>query len=345
MARIVVLAEKHLAPNSAKTAMGLLRYRPEEIVAVVDGTRAGVDVAEALGMDLGHGVPVLRNVRESLPLRPDSVAIGICPANDRLYPSWRAEIIDAVRAGLDVVNGLHFLLGDDEEIASLARRYGVRLHDVRRSDATPRVARLLPHRAGSRTILTVGADASSGKMTTALELDLMAKRKGLNSTFLATGQTGIMISGAGLPADAVVSDFLAGAVEEHTVAAASRHDYVFVEGQGALNHPAYSAVTLGIIHGARPDSLVLCLTAGQESLGSFPDRPIPDLASLIRMNEEAASWTDPSRPCTVTGISVRTQGLSHDDAVKAIAEIQERVDVPVTDSVRFGVGPLLDGWE
>ena len=340
MARIALLAEGLFTPFDAKTAVGVLRYREPEVVAVIDSTRRGTDAATALGMDIGRGVPVVGGVAEALSGKPDTLVLGITPGNDRLYPRYREEVLAAIAAGLDVHSGLHFQLAEDPEIAAAARASGVRLWDVRRPPEGRRVARLLPRRSGNHTVLAVGSDGSVGKMTTMLELHRAARHTGLRSAFLATGQTGILIAGAGLPADAVVSDFLAGAVEEKVVELAARADWTFVEGQGALNHPAYSAVALGIMHGALPDALILCHIPGSTVINGWPECPIPPLDRVVRMNEDAAGWLRPDGS-PVVGISLLTWGMSERDAVAAIRATEDATGLPTTDVVRFGADPLL----
>jgi uncharacterized NAD-dependent epimerase/dehydratase family protein len=177
-------------------------------------------------------------------------------------------------------------------------------------------------------------------MTTMLELHRAARAAGRRSDFLATGQTGILIAGAGVPADSVVSDFLAGAIEERAVELAERADWTFVEGQGALNHPAYSAVTLGILHGAMPDALVLCHVPGARTINGWPDCPMPPLERIVRMNEDAAGWLRPTG-CPVVGISLLTWGMSDRDAADVIRTTEDATGLPTTDVIRFGADPLL----
>ena len=341
MARIVVMAERNLTPLDAKTAVGLIRYREPEVVGAIDSTRCGLDVATALGLDIGRGIPVFRDVPQSLAARPDTLAIGIAPANDLLYPYWRAQILLAIESGLDILSGLHFRLAHDPEIAAAARGYGVRLHDVRTPPESRRVAAHVERRHGNTTVLAVGSDGTVGKMTTMLELDRAARRAGMSSTFLATGQTGMMISGGGLPADGIVSDFLAGSVQQHVVELAERFDWTFVEGQGALNHPAYAAVAVGIAHGALPDAMVMCHSAGATTIEGRPDCPLPGLPRLIAANEEMVNLVRPGARCAVVGISLRTLGLSDRAAEAAVREVSEETGLPTTDVIRFGPDPLL----
>src|SRR5579872_2133204 len=238
MRRIAILAEGLFEWHYGKTATGVIRYGKDPVVAVIDSTKAGQDVAQALGgAPFGQDIPVVRDIHEALAFRPDTLLIGIAPMGGALPDAWRWQLLTAIDAGLDIISGLHFFLSDDPELRAAAERKGVTIWDVRRPPDKNRVAQFLPHRQGSHTVLMVGSDCATGKMTVALELDREAQRRGLNSSFLATGQTGIMISGNGLPADRLISDFIAGLVEEMVLDFTNEHDWVFVEGQGALNHP------------------------------------------------------------------------------------------------------------
>jgi uncharacterized NAD-dependent epimerase/dehydratase family protein len=341
VSRIVILAEDSMRPQEPKTAIGLLRYRTDDIVAVVDSRTAGQDAGTLLELDLKRRVPVVAAPADALRWNPDTAAIGVAPAGPVLPPVWRECVHQAIDAGLDIVSGLHHLLADDPDISAHARARGVALCDVRRPAQPGRIARYEPHRPGSRVVLTVGTDGFSGKMTTSLELHAAFRRRGLDSSFLATGQTGIMIAGGGLPADHAISDFLPGLVEEHVLDHAARHDWVFVEGQGALNHPAYSAVTLGLVHGSLPDAMILCHQTGTTAVNGLPHCPLPSLTEAVRINETAVSWLRPRRTGRVAGIALATWRLPEDEARRAVEEARRETGLPVTDPLRFGVEPLV----
>jgi len=179
-------------------------------------------------------------------------------------------------------------------------------------------------------------------MTVALELDLEAQRRGLKSAFVATGQTGIVISGNGLPVDRIISDFVAGMVEEMVIDFSNRYDWVFVEGQGALNHPGYSPVTLGLIHGSMPEAMIFCHKAGTTAIEGYDNCPFPSLTRMIQFNEETVSWVRPERPCKVVGLALMTQHLSEQEAREAVKHAEDETGLPVTDVVRFGAGVLMD---
>jgi D-glutamate N-acetyltransferase len=342
MRRIAILAEGKLNPQDAKTAVGILRYRPDDAVAVIDSIHAGRDAATALGdpSGPGAGVPVVADVAAALPFQPDTLLIGIAPIGGRLPAAWRAQILAAIAAGLDIVSGLHHFLGDDAELSSAAERAGVRIWDVRRPDdaLALRIREGQAHRPGSHIVHFCGTDCNVGKMTVAVELDREARRRGLSSGFAATGQTGIMISGEGIPADRFISDFLAGGVEALVLDFASRYDWVFVEGQGSLIHPAYSAVTLGLLHGAAPDLLILCHEAGRAHIRGY-DVAIPPLSIVRQMYETAAAWL---KPAPVVAVALNTRLLDEASARRALDDAERETGLPAADPVRFGAGPLLD---
>jgi uncharacterized NAD-dependent epimerase/dehydratase family protein len=233
-------------------------------------------------------------------------------------------------------------LSDDEELRSAAQEHGVTIWDVRRPPETHRVAQFIPHRPGSHTILLVGSDCAVGKMTVALELDREVQRRGLNSAFVATGQTGIMISGNGLPVDRIISDFVAGMVEQMVLDFTADHDWVFVEGQGALNHPGYAPVTLGLIHGSMPDAMIFCHKAGATTIDGYPQCPLPSLNRLISINEDAVRWLRPDTPNKVVGFALVTHHLNEQEARDAIKLAEDETGLPATDVLRFGSGVLVD---
>ena len=342
MRRIAILAEGAFEWHYGKTATGVIRYGKDRVVAVIDSTKAGQDVSQALGGTIGRGIPVVRDIHEALYYRPDTLLIGIAPIGGALPAAWRGQLLTAIEARLDIFSGLHFFLSEDEELRAAAEKRGVTIWDVRRPPAQNRVAQFLPHRPGSHTILLVGSDCATGKMSTALELDREASSRGLNSAFVATGQTGIMISGNGLPVDRIISDFVAGMVEEMVLDFTNKHDWVFVEGQGALNHPGYSPVTLGLIHGSMPDAMIFSHKAGATEIEGYTNCPLPSLKRMIALNEDTVSWVRPESPCKVVGLSIVTFGLSEQEARDALKEAEDETGLPATDVIRYGAGVLMD---
>jgi uncharacterized NAD-dependent epimerase/dehydratase family protein len=339
--RLAILAEGHLNHNDAKTAVGILRYSDDRVVAVIDRTNAGRDVAAIVGEVAGRGVPIVADVGEALAYGPDTLLIGIAPVGGRLPAAWRAQLFAAIDAGLDVVSGLHMFLEDDAELVASARQRGVRLWDVRKPAPhfAQRIRQDLSHRPGSHVIYFAGTDCNVGKMTAAVELDRAARRRGHSSTFVATGQTGILIAGDGVPADRVISDFLPGAVERAVVPAAHQADWIWVEGQGSLLHPAYSAVTLGLLHGAAPDAQILCHEAGRTAIRHYERRAIPPLSQVQGIYEQAAAWL---KPAPVVAVVLNTRLLSEDEARAAVAAAAAETGLPVDDPVRFGAERLLE---
>src|SRR6266705_6321073 len=342
MRRIAILAEGLFEWHYGKTAVGVIRYGKDTVVAVIDSTKAGQDVSQALGAFIGKGIPVVRDINEALQYQPDTLLISIAPMGGALPESWRWQLLAAIDAGLDIISGLHMFLGEDEELRAAAEKRGVTIWDVRRPPDEKRVAQFIPHRSGSHTILMVGSDCAVGKMSVALEVDREASSRGLSSAFVATGQTGIMISGNGLPVDRIISDFVAGMVEEMVLDFTNKYDWVFVEGQGALNHPGYSPVTLGLIHGSMPDAMIFCHIAGTTEIEGYNHCPLPPLKRMIQINEDTVNWVRPEQPCKVVGLAVMTLGLSEQKARDAVKLTEDETGLPATDVLRFGSGILMD---
>ena len=348
--RIAVLADDQMTPRPSKTLAGVLRYRSDRVVTVVDHRNAGRDAGEVV--DMGHGIPVVADVAAALAHRPDAVLLATEPAGGKLTPHWRDQVLAAVRAGVDVVNGLHAQLSDDSEIRDAAARSGATLWDLRRQPTEryradfpaggPPALKVRRHRPGSRTALAVGTDCGIGKMTTMLEIEREAMARGVTPAFLATGQIGMMITGRGVAVDAIVSDFLNSIVEEDVAAATHDHDLVLVEGQGAVNHPRFSAVTLGLVHGSRPDSLILCHDLRRPALKLMPECPLPPLNHAIEMNEQAVRWIWPDSHCRVVGISAITTGMPDAQAHAELAGLAAETGLPATDVLRYGASPLLE---
>lgn len=345
MRRIAILAEGAFRWHAAKTAVGVIRYSPDTTVAVIDSTHAGMDAAQALQGPVGEGIPVVKDINEALRYQPDTLLIGIAPRGGALPETWRWQLQTAIEHKLNIVSGLHAFVSDDEQLRTAAAEHGVTIWDVRRPPEKARVADFTPHREGSHTILLVGSDCGSGKMSTALDLNAEAQKRGLSSTFLATGQTGMMIANNGLPVDRLISDFAAGLVEEQVLNLSNQYDWVFVEGQGALNHPGYSPVTLSLLHGSMPDALIFCHKAGQTAIDGYEQCLFPSLNRLIEINEDAVSWLRPERRSKVVGISLITNHLNEEEARAAIKRINNETGLPVTDPFRFGVAPLMDALQ
>jgi uncharacterized NAD-dependent epimerase/dehydratase family protein len=285
-------------------------------------------------------VPIVSTVEEALPLEPVTALVGVATAGGRFPPAWRELLKSAIASGLNVENGLHQFLGGDEELTELAAAHGVELRDLRRPPAGLNVPTGANLEQPTRNVLTVGSDCAIGKMTVSLELDRAARARGLASRFVPTGQTGIAIAGWGIAVDAVVSDFIAGAAERLVVEGHERGgELLFVEGQGALTHPAYSGVTLGLIHGSAPHAFVLCHQAGTTEVEGFPGHPLLPLPELVELHE----WISlPARKARVAAIALNTRGLSDDAARAAVARAEAETGVVADDPVRFGADRTLD---
>jgi len=330
--RTLILAEGFSAdPHYGKTMRGVLRYRREDVVAILDSTRAG---------ESHDGVPIVGDVDSARTYEPEVALVGVATQGGRFPPAWRAILAASIRAGLSVENGLHQMLRDDPELRPLADEHGVELRDLRRppDDLDCPTGENLD--VDAQIVLTVGSDCAIGKMTVSLELDRAARERGIASVFVPTGQTGIAIAGWGIAVDAVVSDFLAGAAERLVVEGRQRGgDLLLVEGQGSLVHPAYSGVTLGLFHGSVPHALVLCHRAGATEIEGYPGHPLPSLPELVVLHEESSL---PRRRARVAAVALNTAGLDDDAATAAAAAAADETGLPTADPVRHGADMLLD---
>lgn len=335
--RLALFTGGQFADSHAKTAHGILRYGEREVVCVVDDASAGC-TAEQVVPYARRAVPIVADVAAAAELGADVLVIGVAPFGGALTDGWRAAIVEAIGAGMSVEAGLHTVLSEDAELASAAAAAGVELRDLR---AAPAGLSVPPAERPDVTVVhTVGSDCAIGKMSVTLELDAAARARGLQSAFVATGQTGIAISGWGIAVDHVISDFVAGAAARLVREGAERAPLLFVEGQGALGHPAYSGVTLGLLHGSRPDILILCHRAGATDIDDYPGVPIRPLPELIATYEAATSWVD--HPAKVRAIAVNTRGLDDDAARAELRRVSAETGLPASDPVRFGGDDLLD---
>jgi uncharacterized NAD-dependent epimerase/dehydratase family protein len=343
--RLVVLAEGQFGFHSAKTAIGVMRYGPDPVVAVLDSVTAGRRAGDVLGLEGPRfDAPVVAGLTEALALPdpPTALLIGIAPTGGRLPGAWRTTILEALGHGLDVLSGLHTFLGDDPELAAAAAASGSRIVDYRRPPGRDETAVGRRHRPGSRVILTVGSDCAIGKMSVGLELVRAAREAGRSATFVPTGQTGMMIEGWGASVDREIADFLQGTCEWLVAEGESRGDWVVVEGQGSLDHPAYSSVTLGLIHGTTPHAMVMVHKPGltDHDFDHLPDRrfPIADLGPFIELHERVAGLVAPSK---VVAVALNTSLIADPDAARrTVEDVARRTGLPTDDPVRFGPDPL-----
>ncbi|HEV8045142.1 MAG TPA: DUF1611 domain-containing protein, partial [Rubrobacter sp.] len=315
--------------RSAKTAHGLVRYGKDEVVAVMDSTLAGGRVADILP-DLGRDAPIVGTLQEALELAPTSVLVGLAPAGGKLPEEWMETLLAAAEAGLEIVSGLHQRLAPEFP--------GKPVWDVREPPEGIPLFSGEGFEVGPKVALTVGTDSAIGKMTATLEIARTAREAGLSAEFVPTGQTGVVIAGWGLCVVAVVSDFVAGASEQLMLEAAKTSpDLILVEGQGSLGHPAYSAVTLGLMHGSCPDCLILCSADPHEEV--FRGVPRPSPARVARLYEEVASLI---KPAPVVAVSLNTARLDENESQELIAAIADETGLPTADPFRSSAAPILE---
>lgn len=338
--RFLIVADGDFSPMTSKTANSVIRYLPERTVAVLDRQNAGKTVHQVLGF--GGAIPVVASMAEGLALRPDAVLIGIAPQGGRLPEEWRSWLAQALDAGCDLWSGLHTFLSDDPVLAAKAKSGGRKIFDLRKPPADLPVASGAAKTVEPYVVLTVGTDCNVGKMTAQLQLTRRLNAAGVRTRFVATGQTGIMIEGWGIAVDAVIADFVAGAAERLVLQGSAGADVVLVEGQGSINHPGYSAVTLGLLHGSCPDALILCHQSTREYIGDYRRAAwlkIPPLREYIRLYETMGSAVHPTK---VIGICLNTYDMSEDAARRACDAASQETGLPATDPVRFSADPLLD---
>jgi uncharacterized NAD-dependent epimerase/dehydratase family protein len=310
----------------AKTAKGIAHWRPESCIGQLRLPGSGVDL----------GLPEM-NASEAAEAGARSLIWGVAGVGGIVPEHWIPSLFDAVEAGLDIVAGTHSSLTAIPGLADAAKKAGVTLTDIRKPPAN------LPVGTGAkrsgRRLLMVGTDCVVGKKYSALAIAKEMADRGINSDFRATGQTGIMIAGGGLPIDAVVSDFVSGAAEVLSPDNDDDH-WDVIEGQGSLYHPGYAAVTLGLMHGSQPDAFVVCHQAGRTMIEAFPDYPIPTIPELIDLTIATGRLTNPAIQCV--GVSINTHGMSDDERSSCLAKISAETGLPCVDPVATGVGPLVD---
>jgi uncharacterized NAD-dependent epimerase/dehydratase family protein len=338
--RLAIFAEGLFDAPNGKTAHGVIRYGTRDVVAVIDSAQAGRTAVEVVPFCL-KDVPIVATLREAIDRGAEALLVGVAPTGGKLDPSWRAVLLEAIDAGLHIEAGLHTQLSEDPELRRAATRAGVALRDLRAAPPDLTVPQGPNSRPASvRVVHSVGSDTVIGKKVVTLELDSAARERGLRSVYVPTGQTGVAIAGWGIAVDHVISDYVAGAGERLVHEGVARGDLLFVEGQGALFHPAYSGVTLGLLHGSAPDLLVLVHKAGSAALRNYPDLPIPPLPELVAAYEGVARRV---RPARVAAIALNTSSLDGDEAAReAIAAAQAETGLVADDVVRFGPERVLD---
>ena len=327
--RYAILTEGFLADIHGKTAHGILRYRPELAAVVIDSRYAGRRVRDVVA-SLESDVSIVKSVRDALAYEPRTLLVGVATDGGAIAPALRRPILDAIDAGLNVVSGLHELINEDAEIADRARHNGVRLVDVRVPPAHIPLFSGAAYQERRPIVLGVGSDCAVGKMTAMLEIERAARALGRGAEFIATGQTGILITGKGIAVDRVIADFITGAAEQLVRSADSDAEMLLIEGQGSIFHPAYAPVALGLLYGCSPDALLLCHRPGLPTIQGFT-QTIPDLRTLVEMHERVISFVKPAR---VLAIALDTSALSEREADEAIRSAEEATGLAADDPVR-----------
>jgi uncharacterized NAD-dependent epimerase/dehydratase family protein len=333
---LLVLTEGQLGPFSAKTAASMMRYCPDRVRGVIDSEHAGKNVSEVIpGLP---DIPVFASIEEAKHLEAEGLLIGIAPVGGELPPIMRRHIVDALGSGLSLISGLHTRLSDDVELARLADTNGATIYDVRDASHIRHIGKGRARQTKVKRVLMVGTDCNVGKMSAGLELRRAAVDAGLDAAFAATGQTGIMIEGWGIAVDHVLSDFVAGAAELLVQHVADRQICI-IEGQGSLDHPSYSAVTAGLLHGSCPDAMIICHHPGRTHHHDWADCPIAPLADQIALCEQLLAPVHPGR---IVGVALNTFGLSEAEALATVAAATQETRLPACDPIRSGPEVLLE---
>lgn len=330
--KMIILTEGMSDDCHAKTAVSVIRYNTKDVLALLDSTQVG-KTCQAL-FDCGGNIPVIANLQEAS--GANTLLIGIAPPGGQMPESWRPIIKSAISHGMDIISGMHDFLSDDSEFQHLAEQHQVSIWDVRKNTFKA-VATTHGIDEHCYRVHTVGHDCSVGKMVTSLEINKAFYQLGLDSTFVATGQTGMMITGRGLPIDCVVSDFLNGAAEE-LVRTHQEHDIMVIEGQGSILQPLYSPVTLGLLHGCRPDALILCYATARQCFLNT-EHSIPSLKEFISIYEQIAGAM---HPCSVVGIAMNSRGLDEQAYQAEKLRVHGELGLPVVDVIREDPQVLAD---
>jgi uncharacterized NAD-dependent epimerase/dehydratase family protein len=311
---------------AAKVAQGIRDWRPDNSVGQfrMEGCRADVRLPD---MDLA-------TAKEA---GAKTLVIGVANRGGVISAAWKKVLVQALEEGFDLASGLHNLLRDEEDLAAVARATGRTLHDVRVPSVTYPIANGVK-RTGKRC-LTIGTDCSVGKMYTSLAVDAEMKARGLKSSFRATGQTGILVTGNGVPLDAVIADFMAGSVEWLTPDNDADH-WDHIEGQGSLFHVSYSGVTMALIHGGQPDAMILCHEPTRAHMRGLPGYDLPSLEAVRDMALPIARIANPA--CQIVGVSINTSAMGEDEALSYLEATEKRLGLPACDPFRQGAAKLAD---
>ena len=311
---------------AAKVAQGIRDWRPQDCVGQLrmEGCNADVKIDDV-------------SIEDAVKAGAKTLVIGVANRGGMISDAWIEVLKQALAAGLDIASGLHNQLSDEPELVASAKEHGRELHDVRIPPVQYPIASG-KKRTGKR-LLAVGTDCSVGKMYTALAFDKEMKSRGMKSSFRATGQTGILITGDGVPLDAVIADFMAGAVEYLAPDNEPDH-WDIIEGQGSLLHASYSGVTMALVHGGQPDALVVCHEPTRAHMRGLPDYKVPSITEIRDLALKLAQWVNPD--CEVVGVCVNTVAMSEDEAKAYLAKVEAETGLPSVDPFRHGVGPIVD---
>ncbi|MCK6262976.1 DUF1611 domain-containing protein [Vibrio sp. ZSDE26] len=313
-------------PLAAKTARGIHQWRPNSCVGQLRLT----DETVSLGLDE-------MSLQQAQELGAKTLVIGTANAGGVIPKSWQKTLIAAAEMGYEIASGMHQRLSDITPLKTLQEEGQTRLHDVRHYDGTLEVGSG-KKRSGKR-LLTIGTDCSVGKMFTALAIEKALQQRDVDAQFKATGQTGILVQGSGISIDAVVADFISGAVEAVSPEFTD-HEWDIIEGQGSLFNPSFAGVSMGLLHGAQPDAMVLCHEVGRQHIRHLPHAKLPSIEETIAANQQAARLTNPN--AKVVGICLNTSSIDEEDARELCAQWSEEYQIPVTDPVRFSVDSIID---
>lgn len=331
--RMVMITDGFNNPHTAKTTICMLRYRPEEVEAVLDRESAGRTCQEVFGV--GGAIPCIGSLAEAP--GANTLAVGIAPPGGKIPAHWRPILLEGIGRGMTIVSGMHEFLRDDADFRQAAQRHGAKLIDLRDNDEHD-VANRVGLREGCLRIHTIANDCSCGKMVASVEVAAGLNRAGVDAAFVATGQTGILVAGSGCPVDRVISDFVSGAAEK-LVLANQHHDVIVVEGQGSLFHPRYSCVTLGLLHGLMPDGLILCYEMGRQWVHNMESVRLPELEKVVEFYEMAANVM---HPCRVIGVAVNGQRFPDDTVAAECERVSRQLGLPACDVIRQGPERLVE---
>lgn len=337
--RVAILLHQGLRDRSGKTGLSFLRYGECPVVALIDADCRGESLVELTGID--RDIPIVGAVTEALAYEPDVLLIGIAPSGGQLPDAWWEEVKLGIFAGLSVVNGLHSSLQERLETLSEYRLAPQQwIWDVRQEPQGLGVGKGRARSLNCQRVLMVGTDMIVGKMSTGLELWRVAKQAGIRAQFLATGQGGLIITGTGIPLDAIRVDFAAGAVEQAALELGEQCDLLIVEGQGSLLHPG-STATLPLLRGSQATDLILVHQVGRTHINNCPDVAIPPLPDVIQLYEAVAAGAGAFPAAKVRAVALNTFHFNESDARGAIAQVEQETGLPCTDAVRFGADVLL----